>query len=107
LEYFIIAEREMVIAFSLAGVPGKTVVNREEALAAFNHVTGSGGVAQVERPKVLLVTEEVSIMLEQELFAWQMKSTYPLVVEIPGIHGHLEGKKTLTDAIREAVGIHI
>jgi V/A-type H+-transporting ATPase subunit F len=107
LEYFIIAEREMVLAFSLAGVPGKIAVNREEALDAFNHVTGSGGIAQVERPKVLLVTEEVSIMLEKELFAWQMKSAYPLVVEIPGIHGHIEGKKTLTDAIREAVGIHV
>jgi V/A-type H+-transporting ATPase subunit F len=107
LEYFIIAEREMVLAFSLAGVPGKIAANREEALDAFNHVTGSGGIAQVERPKVLLVTEEVSIMLEQELFAWQMKSTYPLVVDIPGIHGHIAGRKTLTDAIRAAVGISV
>jgi V/A-type H+-transporting ATPase subunit F len=106
MEYFIIAERELVLAFGLAGVPGRIAVNREEALEAFHHVTGTGGVA-VERPKVLLVTEAVSSMLEQELFAWQLKSNYPVVVEIPGIHGHLTGKKTLTDAIREAVGIHV
>jgi V/A-type H+-transporting ATPase subunit F len=34
-------------------------------------------------------------------------SQYPLIVEIPGIHGHMEGKKSLTDAIREAVGISV
>jgi len=28
-------------------------------------------------------------------------------VEIPGIEGHLKGRKTLTDAIREAIGIQV
>ena len=46
-------------------------------------------------------------MLEEEVLEWQMKGDYPLIVEIPGLQGHLEGKKTLTDAIREAVGIQV
>jgi V/A-type H+-transporting ATPase subunit F len=30
-----------------------------------------------------------------------------LIVEIPGIVGRLAGRKTLVDAIREAIGIHV
>ena len=58
-------------------------------------------------PKVLILTEEVSAMLESEVLDWQMKGNYPLIVEIPGIHGHLQGHKSLSDSIREAVGISV
>ncbi|MBQ0052405.1 MAG: V-type ATP synthase subunit F [Treponema sp.] len=110
MEYYVIAERELILGFKLAGVDGSIALNRTEALAAFNRVTGRGGTESVpvdERPKILILTEEVSAMLEDEVLAWQKGSQYPLIVEIPGIHGHLEGKKSLTDAIREAVGISV
>ncbi|MDR3284306.1 MAG: V-type ATP synthase subunit F [Treponema sp.] len=107
MEYYIIGERELTLAFGLAGVEGAIAVNREEALQAFNQVTGISGQAVVDRPKVLIVTEAVAVMLGEEILDWQQKSAYPLIVEIPGLQGHLEGKKTLTDAIREAVGIHV
>jgi V/A-type H+-transporting ATPase subunit F len=107
MEYYIIGERELVLAFALAGVEGAIAVNREEALVAFNRVTGLDGAAIVERPKVLIITEAVEVMLADEVLDWQTKSKYPLIVEIPGLQGHLEGKKTLIDSIREAVGIHV
>ena len=46
-------------------------------------------------------------MLSPEVRDWQMKGSSPLIVEIPGLGGHIEGRKTLTDAIREAVGIQV
>ena len=110
MEYFVIGEREIVLAFKLVGVDGSVSVNRTEALYAFNRITGRGGIASVpasERPKVLILTEEVSSMLEDEVLDWQKGAEYPLIVEIPGIRGHLEGKKTLTDSIREAIGIQV
>ena len=111
MEYFVIGERELVLAFKLTGVDGAVCLNREEALAAFNRITGRGSamVAPIdaERPKILILTENISDMLEDEVLDWQKKGAYPLIVEIPGIEGHLSGKKTLTDAIREAVGIQV
>lgn len=110
MEYFVIAEREIILGFKLVGVDGIVALNREEALSAFRRVTGLGGTESVpasERPKILILTEDVSAMIENEVLAWQKSSQYPLIVEIPGIHGHLEGKKSLTDAIREAVGISV
>ncbi len=111
MKYWIIGERELVLGFSLVGVPGTVVRNREEALDAFYRVTGRGsllaGGAPVaeDRAKVLILTEEASAMLEEEVREWQMSAEYPLIVEIPGLHGHLPGRKTLTDSIREAIGI--
>ena len=111
MKYFVIAEREIVLAFALVGVKGATAVNRAEALDAFNRVTGKGGTMNApieqERPKVLIITEEVSMMLQEEVVDWQKGANYPLIVEIPGINGHLSGRKTLTDSIREAVGIQV
>ena len=110
MEYFVIAEREIILGFKLVGVDGAVALNRPEALDAFHRVTGSGGAESVpadERPKILILTEDISAMIEDEVLAWQKSSQYPLIVEIPGIHGHLEGKKSLTDAIREAVGISV
>lgn len=110
MEYFVIGEREIVLAFRLVGVGGSVVANREEALKAFNSVTGRGEIVSVplsERPKVLILTEEVSSMLEEEVLDWQRGAEYPLIVEVPGIRGHLEGRKSLTDSIREAVGIQV
>ena len=111
MQYFIIGERELVLAFSLVGVQGATAVTRDEALEAFNRITGRGGKfsAPVEgdRPKVLILTESVTDLLEQEVLEWQKGGDYPLIVEIPGIQGHLQGKKSLTDSIREAIGVQI
>ncbi|MCR5725573.1 MAG: V-type ATP synthase subunit F [Treponema sp.] len=107
MEYFVIGERELVLGFKLVGVDGAIAANRSEALEAFNRVTGMGDVPVPERPKVLILTEEVSSLLDEEVLVWQKKATYPLIVEIPGLNGHLSGKRSLSDAIRDAVGIQI
>ena len=111
MNYFVIGEREIVLAFGLVGVQGAAAVNRAEALDAFNRVTGKGGAMNApaieERPKVLILTEEVSMLLENEVVDWQRGAKHPLIVEIPGINGHLSGRKTLTDSIREAIGIQV
>lgn len=99
----------------LAGVKGQAVSNRQEALDAFNSVTGreTSGASPLhapslkEKPKVLILTEDVSDMLSCEVLDWQMTGKAPLIVEVPGLHGHIEGRRTLTDAIREAVGIQV
>jgi V/A-type H+-transporting ATPase subunit F len=110
MEYFTIAQRELVLAFKLVGVDGQAALNRKEALDAFYRVTGHGGVNSMpvaERPKILILSEDVSDMLEKEVLEWQKTAQFPLIVEIPPVNGHLEGKKSLTQSIREAMGISI
>ena len=117
VNYFVIGEREIVLAFGLVGVEGEIAITKDDALLAFAKVTGQERIsvkdkntsipALKNRPKVLILTEEVSQLIEEEVIDWQKKGDFPLIVEVPGIHGHVAGKKTLTDSIREAVGIQI
>ncbi|MFZ4616371.1 MAG: V-type ATP synthase subunit F [Rectinemataceae bacterium] len=102
---FVVAEEEIVLAFRMAGVDGRAASGRDEALDAFRKATGelSGG----ETIKVLILTEEVADLLEEEVKAWQMSGAYPLIVEVPGQGSRSGDRKSIVDAIREAIGVMI
>lgn len=100
----------MVLAFKLTGVDGKVCNTREDVLEAFNRITGKGSDISApvdEVPRVLIITEQAASLIEQEELEWQKKGQYPLIVEIPGFDGRLQNKKSLTDSIREAIGVQI
>ncbi|MDR1470328.1 MAG: V-type ATP synthase subunit F [Spirochaetaceae bacterium] len=101
MDYFFLGSGELLTAFRFAGVDGAAVENRDEALAAFQRVTGAG------EARILIVEESTAAVLDEEIVAWQLTGQYPLVAEIPGLAGHLKGRRTLVDAIREAIGIHV
>lgn len=110
MQYFIIGQREIVLAFKMTGIDGVIADTREQVLEAFNRVTGKGGVASVpadEIPRVLILTEEAASLIEDEEIQWQKTGKFPLIVEVPGLNGHMKGKKSLSDAIREAVGVNV
>ena len=110
MKFYIIGERELVLAFKLTGVDGTIAENRNDVLEAFNRVIGKGGIANVpsgEIPKVLILTESAASQIEEEEIEWQKTGKFPLIVEIPGLDGHVSGKKSLTDAIREAIGVQV
>ena len=59
MKFYIIGEREIVLAFKLTGIEGTAAETRNEVLDAFNRVTGKGGVVNVpsgEIPRVLILT---------------------------------------------------
>lgn len=110
MKFYVIGSREIVLAFKMTGIDGAVAENRAEVLEAFNRVTGKGGFANVpsnEIPRVLILTEEAAMSIEAEEIEWQKTGKFPLIVEVPGLNGHVEGKKTLSDAIREAVGVNV
>jgi vacuolar-type H+-ATPase subunit F/Vma7 len=125
VEYFFIGEAELATAFRFVGVPGIAVSTVEESLAAFRRVTrgwveeagtalpgaASGGVegwdASASTCRVLILTEEAADSLGDELSEWQLSGKYPLVVELPGLMGKLAGRKTLVEAIRDAIGVRV
>ncbi len=101
MKFYVIGDEEVVTGFRFAGVQGSVVYTREEALEAFKKTTNAGDAL------VLILTEQVSAMISDEVMDWQFNGSYPLVVEVPGIDGHLENRKSLIDSIREAVGVHV
>ena len=111
-DFFVIAEDEVALAFRLSGAEARGVTGREDALDAFRCATGSGPDPS-GRPypgigaKVLVMTSGVAGLLDDEAKDWQMGGDYPLIVEIPGPEGKIEGRKTLVETIREAIGVRV
>jgi len=101
VEFHVIGDEEVVIGFRFVGIPGSVVRTEEEAREAFESVTQEG------KARVLILTEQVSSLIPAEVMHWQMDGSYPLIVEIPGIRGHMPERTSLIDSIREAVGIHV
>jgi len=110
-DFHVIAGSEIVLGFAYAGIAGTAAETREEALAAFLRMTGRdrgpAGTEPVPRCRVLILGEDVAALLEREVLDWQAEAEYPLVVEVPPLSGRVEGKKSLMDSIREAVGLNV
>jgi vacuolar-type H+-ATPase subunit F/Vma7 len=101
MAFHFIGSEDLAIGFRFVGVPGTVVRTPDEAREAFREITRRG------EARILVLGEEVTAMIPDEVLAWQLEGAYPLIVELPGIGGHLEGRKSLVDSIREAVGIHV
>lgn len=116
MDYYFLGDEELVTAFRSIGIHGTAVKDADEAVLVFRKITEglneSEGVVLPDTPdagscQVLILTEETADSLGDYLVNWQLSGCYPLIVEIPGISGRIEGRKTLVDSIREAIGIHI
>ena len=118
MEFFFLGDEELVTAFRLIGIHGKTVRDADDAIDVFKHITEdsnksafgdnvSGNEVSSGSCHVLIITEETADWLGDYLVNWQLSGCYPLIVEIPAITGRLEGRKTLVESIREAIGIHV
>ena len=101
MEFYVLGEEEIILGFNLVGIQGKIAVSRQEALEGFDYAVSQ------ETLKVLIMTEEVASLINDRVSEWNMSGRFPLLVEIPGLQGRLEGRKTLVESIREAVGISV
>ena len=101
MTFHFLGSEDLAIGFRFVGVPGTVVRTADEAREAFLDLTRKG------EARIVILTEDVSALIPREVMDWQMGGAYPLVVEIPGIGGHLEGRTSLIDSIRESVGLHV
>ena len=101
MRFFCIGDEDVVTGFRFAGIRGRIVTDEGGAKEAFEDAIHSEDIG------ILIVTEKVAAMLEDEILNWQQANDYPLIVDIPDLGGHIAKRKTLMDAIREAVGIHL
>ncbi|MDR1127662.1 MAG: V-type ATP synthase subunit F [Treponema sp.] len=112
MDYFFIGDPELVTAFRFVGIEGLSVDNADSARQSFRRITeGFDEVSNMSIPtegcRILIMTQEIAEWLGDILLQWQLSGQYPLVVEIPGMMGKIQGGKTLVDSIREAIGIHV
>jgi V/A-type H+-transporting ATPase subunit F len=101
MKILVIGNQEAVLGFSLAGVQGQMVSSVEETNLALDKALSSPDVG------IVLVTQDVSSMIQPRMDQLQLRSTIPLVVEIPGPEGVSPDQPSLSDVVLRAIGVKI
>ncbi len=99
--YRIIADKDTCLGFRFAGVSTSVVTAREDALAAFNSALQEKGLV------ILILTEQVAELLNDEVTAHKLKAAAPYIATIEDIWGKRGKSRSLEQLIFEAVGVKI
>jgi V/A-type H+-transporting ATPase subunit F len=97
----VIGSEDAVWGFALAGVRGQVVQSEEELNLALD------GALADQTVDIVLVTEDVADWARQRLDTLKIRSTQPLVIEIPGPAGPDPDRPTLSEIIRRTIGVRI
>ena len=101
MKVLVIGHPEAVLGFSLAGVGGRAATTAAEVNQALDDVQASKDVG------IVLVTQDVAEMIPARMENLKLRSTIPLVVEIPSPSGVPEGQASLGEIVLRAIGIKL
>jgi V/A-type H+/Na+-transporting ATPase subunit F len=97
----VIGNPEAVLGFSLAGVDGQATTTADEVNRALDEALSANDIG------IILITQDSSALIETRMEQLRLRSTVPLVVEIPGPEGVLPGQPSLGEVVLRAIGIKI
>ena len=98
--FFVIGDDDTVLGFRFAGLPGQVVSNKQEARLALQKAARA-------KDAIIIITDVAAQMIREDVNAIRFEAKTPILVEVPTRRGPLEGRPSLLDLIREAVGIHV
>lgn len=99
MRILVIGNQDAVLGFSLVGVHGKAVETASEVNQALDEALASGDTG------IVLVTEDVARLIETRMDQLKLRSTVPLVVEIPGPQGVGADRPSLNEVVLRAIGV--
>lgn len=101
MKFYIIGDEETVLGFKLAGVEGEVTRTEEETRQALERAF------QMEDLGVIIIPERVAATVRKEVDRYLYKTTFPLIIEIPDRLGPMEGRGSVRDLVRAAVGVKL
>ena len=101
MKVLVVGHPDAVLGFSLAGVGGRIASTAEEVNQVLDEVQSSKDVG------IVLVTQDVAELIPARMEHLKLRSTIPLVMEIPSRGGVPEGQASLGDIVLRAIGIKL
>jgi V/A-type H+-transporting ATPase subunit F len=101
MKMLVIGHPDAVLGFSLVGVHGRVATTAAEVNQALDDA-----LSETETG-IILVTEEVADLVRARTDQLKLRSTVPLVVEIPGPEGTRPDRPSLGEMVRRAIGVRI
>ena len=101
MKILVIGHPDAVLGFSMAGVGGKVATNADGVNQALDEAQANKDVG------IVLVTQDVAALIPARMENLKLRSTIPLVMEIPASGGAPEGQSSLGDIVLRAIGIKL
>lgn len=101
MKVLVIGHQEAVLGFSLVGIEGRVASSATEVNQALDEVFSMTGIG------IILVTQTVAKLIMPRMDQLKLRSTIPLVIEIPGPKGPPPGEPSLSEIVLRAIGIKI
>jgi len=101
MKILVIGHPDAVLGFSMAGVGGKVATTAEAVNQALDEAQANKDVG------IVLVTQDVAALISARMENLKLRSTIPLVMEIPASGGTPEGQSSLGDIVLRAIGIKL
>lgn len=100
MRYFVIADEDTVLGFSLVGTRGMSASNAREAADALHKALEN------QEYGIIIITQEIAQMIRREVDRYMFSETFPLIVEIPDrSSGYVS--KDLKALVNEAIGVSL
>lgn len=101
LKFHVIGDADTVLGFRLAGVEGDIVQTADETRESLERAFGRKDLG------VLIMPERIAQVVRLQVDQHVTRATFPLIIEICDITGPMEGRKTVKEMIRAAVGVSL
>jgi V/A-type H+-transporting ATPase subunit F len=101
MKVLVIGHPEAVLGFSLAGVGGRVATTAADVNQALDEAQASKDLG------IVLVTQDVAALIPARMEQLKLRSTVPLIVEIPSVGGVMEGQESLGEIVLRAIGIRL
>jgi V/A-type H+-transporting ATPase subunit F len=101
MKFYVIGDQDTLLGFQLVGLEGEEVHSAEEAREALQRAF------QIEDLGIIIITERIAATIRNLVDQYVYKKTFPLIIEIPDREGPVEGRQSIRELIRAAVGVHL
>ena len=102
MKFFLISDSlDVCTGFKLAGIEGVVIKTKEEMMDNINKCL------QDENVGIVLITESLAKLEHDKIYDLKLKYSRPLIVEIPNPGKPFELTNSITQYIRDAIGIKI
>lgn len=102
MKSFLISDnKDTLVAMQLGGISGIILHEREEVLSQISECLND------EEIGILVLTEKIFDLVEEEVMELKLKRRTPLIVEIPDRFGSQRDENYILKSISESIGIKI
>lgn len=102
MKFYLLSDNvDTVMGMRLAGVPGELIHSADELKTSLDAAMSAEDVG------VVLVTQKLVSMCREYIYDIKLKTTRPLIVEIPDRHGGAGVSDAMLGYVRDAVGIKL